>query len=177
MDSTAVVLIDGWMRHTEYGIAALLPLVPRQKFGGGDYDEPPIPEIKNDFEHADVAEEINPDGKCSLVIFADAGPEIEMDSGSNTRQVGTNIRVVIVYVTRDVPVLEARRNSSYTLRAVQRSLTYFNSLRKSKEYRTLNGYTIAQIASTRRAQLHRAVGDATFWGFVVAEIEMLDPQP
>lgn len=177
MENESVLLIDRWLQHEVYGVEAHLPNVPRETPEGGTDPMPEMPVVVNDVEDEDVIERIEPDAKIALVVFCQSGPEVDMDSGSNLRQIGEDIDIVIAYITRDIPKREARRNCGYVLRAVTRCLTDYNSSRKAADYRSLNGYKVANVARWKRWKAAGGVGDSSVWGFIVVTLVVLDPEP
>lgn len=168
-------LIDRWLRHPEHGVEAMLAEVPRGLPGGGSDPMPVVPTIYNDTEHDAVAREIDPPAERSLVLFVDS--EIETDAKDKLRQIGTSVALVIAYVTRDVPTLEAVREGGYVIRAVRMSLTRYNNQSLSVGYRDLNGIKVAAVGNMTQQRVAGAVGRSHLWGFLSAAVTVIDSIP
>ena len=168
-------LVDRWLRHPEYGVAAMLTLVPRSIPGGGEDPIPETPIIYNDTEHEEVAAEIDPPGKRSLVLFIDS--ELDTDARDKHRQIATGLQVVVAYISKEVPPLVAVREGGYVLRAVRMSLTRYNSQDLSAGYREVNGVKIASVNNMTQQRVAGAVGRSQLWGFVLAAVTVIDSIP
>lgn len=168
-------LIDRWLRHPEYGVAAMLVEVPRNLPGGGVDPLPIMPTILNDTEHEEVAAEIDPPGPVSLVLFADS--DVEFDATDKHRQVGRQIVIAVAYITKDTPALTAVRDGGYVLRAVRRSLTRYNNQTLAVGHRELNGVKVAAIGQVTQQRVSGAVGKSQLWGFVLMAVTVIDSIP
>lgn len=170
------LLLDRWLHHDTYGIGAMLGTIGRKNPEGDDYRLPATPAIINDMENADVAVDLNPDASPALVLYVDTDARIQQ-ADQRERQVSDRLIVTVAYCTRDVPPLDAARDGAFVLRAVKKSLTAFNSLDKSREYRKLNDIQIAEITSISTRRVMGAVGLTQFWGFVFATVKVIDSNP
>lgn len=173
-----VRLLDRWLKSETYGVEAMLATVPRQTPENTTDPEPEMPAIVNDTEDEDVAKDLEPAAVPALVLYGTVGPDIPIDAkGSRSTQMARSAIVAIAYVTRDVPWLDAVRDGGYVLRAVRRSLSAYNSLEKSREFRRLNTITIAQIRNVGERQVKGGVGNSQLVGFLLATVVIIDSDP
>lgn len=167
-------LVDRWLKHDEYGVEAMLQTIGRQTPEGDSDELPETPSIFNDTED-DMGMLMEPDKSPALIVFCARGPRIDLTN--NMMQKGSLATVYVSYVTRDVPEIQAARDGNYTLRAVKKSLTRFNSYGKAEQYRKLNGILIAAVNPLDEFQTRSAVGKSRMWGFVQVGVLVVDSQP
>lgn len=177
MVSDITIMYDRWLRHPEYGVAAMLPTIPRVVPALGAtpatvISEPTMPTIYNDVEHESVVREIDPDKEPALVVFTDSDPDVPMHP--NRRAVDRTVTTTIAYTTREMPPLRAVQWGGLILRAVKLSVGHFNDQRKAKGYRELNGVSIQAVRSVTEQRVSGAVGRSRLWGFLLVDSTVLD---
>lgn len=171
------VLTSEWLKHPEYGVAALLPLVPRNKPGGGMWRLPETPTIYDDVQDKSVAAELEPTKVPALVVFADSDID-ETPTPHESGAKGDGLDVVIAYIVRNPSsLLDARRDGMFVLRAVRQSLHRLQTPKLSTGHRRLNGISISRVQRVTLQRVAGAVGRSTLAGFVIARYLMLDENP
>lgn len=165
------LMVDRWLNHSTYGVAQMLPNVPKE---AGDV-LPAMPPIYNDVEDDSVAMEINPVKVPALVVWTERNPDIEFQG----RRPGFNAAasVVIGYVTRDESVIKARRDGSFILRAVRQCLALMDLGKISEDARTLNGIKIVDVVSIDEERVTGSIGGSTLVGLVVMNVKVMDTVP
>lgn len=167
-------MIDRWLKHETYGVDAMLQILGRLTPEGDEDEMPQLPSIFNDIED-EMGDLMEPDKSPALLIFCARGPL--MDLRNQLHQKGDGGVLYVAYVTKDVPEIVAARDGNYVLRAVKKSLTRFNSYAKAEEYRKLNGILIASVDDLIEYQTRSAVGRSRMWGFVQANVSVVDSEP
>lgn len=164
-------LFDRWLKHSTYGVSAMLDAVPRKTPEDDEDPRPDDPWICNDTEDVSVAEKIDPVHVPALVLFAMTG---SIDAQNTNRRMGQrNVVVNVAYVTRETPKLKAVRDSAYVLRAVMDSLDAYNGYRDSQDYRELNGVRVLAIERISEERVAASIGESELWGFIEAQISVL----
>jgi hypothetical protein len=175
MIPTATRLVDRWLKHPEYGVAAMLQTVPRLT-PEGDLDEmPKVPDIYNDMETDELAKNLEPPTSPALVVYSDADPTVDVKG--DYRQITDALIVSVAYITRDMPPARASLDGGYVLRAVRKSLTRFNDQRIAMPFRELNDFKVAAVREVRTVRVAGAVGRSQLWGFVLASLTVIDSAP
>lgn len=176
MLNNLTVLYDRWFRHPQYGIDAMIDLVPRARPPVNGEAQPDLPRpsvtIYNDVEHESVVKNIDPTEVPALVIFTDADSNVPLHP--NRRASDRRVTTTIAYVTREMVPLEAVAAGDIVLRAGKMVLRHFNDQRASKGYRELNGVKIMEIRSVTEQRVSGAVGRSQLWGFLLSDATVLD---
>ena len=171
-------LIATHLADATHGVNALLDAVPVWSSGSGSAAvEDEIPEVRaiySEFHHDWIAQDKDPPVVPSLTVFAasDADLNVQSADGVVLTQRGVSMTLAVLYVSRHACGAKARREASYTLRAVRDSLVRFGQL--SQPLRKLRGVTVVEIARITEQRLSRDIGQGSLAGLVLARAQVVD---
>jgi hypothetical protein len=187
MQVEATRLITAWLGHSVHGVNALIPAIPRERFGGVDDPEPSEVSIYNDVDFDTAMDEsvlgINPPSLPALVVIFDVNPK-----GLNFGQTQSNhheydmVGAVFYYAKDGLNRMAARREGGYVLRAVGRSLKRWNQprfseLRSGPSYRRLNDIKLLRITNLTFVRPAGAVPESQMMGVVFLDMTVQDQAP
>ena len=173
MINDATRIMRKWVEHPTYGLAAQLAGVPRTNSAGGEDDLPPDPTIYDDVNDAEAVKNLEPPASPALTLYIDSGAELNLDR-ENYLVTGVPLVLAAAYQTREVPEDVATLWGGYTLRALRRCLRAFNNQSNRKGYGELNGIKVMKVGVATEHPVATDVGQSRLWGFVLANITVVD---
>lgn len=170
------VLLDRWLRHPDYGVAAMMVKVPNFTPEGADKGAVVMPEIMNDIEYEELAGSANldpPVNRC-LIVYTDSPVAYSINASRTVSITDSDVRPTVGWMTRDENPVKAVNDGGVLLRATVLSLFKWNDQVASRGYRELNGAKVAKIGSVRTYRVAGAVGKSRLWGFVQPNLTVID---
>lgn len=167
-----------WLEHPEHGVIAQLntPGFPLQRPDGEVDELPPEPAIYDDVDNAKELKNFPntaPPKEPALIVWADSDSMTDADH-RNYQVTEHPLMIAVAFVTSKTPQEVAVLWGGYTARAVRRCLRAFNSQKFSEGYRELNGVKVMKVGRVTEQPVATTVGQSRVWGFVLAEIVVVD---
>lgn len=169
----ATRIMRAWVEHPTHGVAAQLAGVPRNNSAGGQDALPDSPEIFDDVNDAEVVRNLEPPASPALTLYIDNGAELNVDQ-MYYQKTGMPLILAAAYQTRGIPENVANLWGGYTARALRRCLRAFNSQPNRVGYGELNGIKVMKVGVVTEHPVAADVGQSRLWGFVLANITVVD---
>jgi hypothetical protein len=171
-------LVTRWLSHPTWGVAALLPQLPRNQPGTVVEDAlPAVPALYNDVDTPDLAADMldPPSTPCLIVYVANTvRTEVTHTPG---RTIVKQVPVIVAYAANDVSSVQGVQGCGYVLTAAHLSLDKLNDQRASAGYREVNGSLILKVGDVQENAAAGAVGRSKLWGFLVAPVTVAYTAP
>lgn len=168
-------LVATWLADATWGVNALLPNVPRLV---GDVAPDAIGAIYQEYAHDFLAQDKDPPIVPSLIVAVENDVQASLATGMPTSVItaADSVYIGVFYAVRQTLGAQAKRDGSYTLRAVRQSLHALGSQAGSSS-RTLRETTLADIVRVSESRLTRTLGDGALAGMCVARCTVWDTAP
>ena len=155
----SVLVLDAALQDATIGVAVQLATVPVES---GD-TAPAAPTYYNEAEDGEASRDDFPEGAGPFLMTSSADA---IDRNPSTRPVSDgSIDVLIRYAARNATTASGLRASSYTMRAVRRTLGLLVSTSAGEALRTRNQVQVIEVSNFRYMLLQAPVSDTLItWG-------------
>lgn len=171
------LLTHRWLKDPTYGVEAMMAFVPNKTPEGINRAAVQMPEILNDVETEGLignADLITLPTPRALVVYCDTPIRTTQQASKTAILTDDPIYVTVAWITREIPPGVAVLDGGVLLRATELSLYKWNNQSASVGKRELNGVFIAKVESCRTLRVSGAVGKSSLWGFVQANLKVID---
>ena len=162
-------IVADWLKRTDYGVNAMLPLVKRD---AGDPVTPQVALIADETRDAEVQERLEPKRHPAIYVTQDLPYELAEQLQTFNQPRDGDVVIAIRYIVQGQRGPKRVTEAAYTLRAVLMSMTRLFATTAGATARQRNDVQVYSLLAAAIMRVDEDVGQSRSSGAVVATMRL-----